>query len=139
MAAMEMYDYVGDRVADYTATELTVTPQKVLTESGDKGQVVHQFDDLSVSVVSLSDSSSFTVTLQWDLITPEEAGTIVDLWHDASKANGRERTFYWPHPRDGHTYVVRFLEPLQRAYRHNFAAHQQITQIKLKVEGRKAE
>jgi hypothetical protein len=139
MAEQEMYDYLSDLVADYTTTELTVAPQQVITERGDKSQVVHKFDDGSVAVVSISDDNYFTVTLVWDMISKSDAGTIIDLWHDSSKANGRENTFYWDHPTDGHTYTVRFMDPLTRVQKAETPNYMEVSEVKLRVEGRKAE
>jgi len=138
MAAKEMYDYLSDVVADYTVVELSVTPHVVLSAMGDKTQQIHSFDDGSVGVVSLSDTSYFEVTLQWARIPESDAGTILDLWHDSAKANGRENTFYWQHPTDGHTYVARFMGPLSRQLKAEFGSTDMaIPSITLRIEGRK--
>ncbi len=137
MAAKEMYDYLSSVTADYTTTELSVAPQEILTSIGTKSQVVHKFDDGSVSVISLSDSSYFDVFLQWNIISDSDAGTIMDFWHDTSKANGMENTLYWQHPTDGHTYTVRFMEPLRRVQKGGVVNYQEVSQVKLRVEGYK--
>jgi hypothetical protein len=139
MAEMEMFDYLNDTVADYTTEELSVTPQRVLTSVGEKSQVAHKFDDGSRGVVSISDQSYFTVSLQWDVISKSDKGTIMDLYHSTTKANGMEYTFYWQHPTDSHTYVARFLEPLRTVIKGSIPSYREVSQIKLGIEGRKAE
>ncbi len=131
-----MHNYLSVKTADYTATTLTVTPQQTMTEAGERRQIVHEFDDGSVDVVGVSDQSYFTVTLQWTYITEAECVTILDFWHNVAKANGRKRTFYWEHPTDTKTYVVRFMSPLSKTYSPGLL--QGITSCTLRVEGVKA-
>jgi len=138
MATKEIYDYVSSIAADYTATELAVIPQRVMTEVADKKQVLHEYDSGVMDVISFSDTTFFNVTLVWEAITESDAGTIFDLYADSAKANGREKTFYFQHP-DGHTYTVRFLGPLQRIYTPSLIAggRRGIDTLTLRVEGRK--
>jgi len=138
MAAKEMYDYLSDVTADYTTTELSVAPQRILVEQGSMGsQVVHEADDASEQVITFSSDNIFFVTLQWDAITEADAGTIFDFFHDTSKAKGKARSFYWQHPKDGHTYTVKFKSTLNRSYASNMPNHQAIEQVTLKVLGNK--
>jgi hypothetical protein len=44
-------------------------------------------------------------------------------------------SFYWQHPRDGHTYTVKFLTPLQTAHRASLASTMDIYQVQLDVLG----
>jgi len=131
-----MFNYLPTKIADYTATTLTVTPQQTMTESGERRQIVHEFDDGSVDVVGVSDQSYFTVTLQWTYLPDADCSTILDFWHDTMKANGRKRTFYWQHPTDTKTYVVRFMSPLSKTYTQGML--QGINSCTLRVEGVKA-
>ena len=138
---MSMADYLSSKTADYAPSPediLSITPQRTMTETADKNQVIHDADDGSIAVVSLSNASWFTVTLEWAAITNEDANTIFDYYNDTLKANGRERTFYWEHPTDGNTYTVRFLGPLKRVYQAGFVTHKEISQIKLRIEGVKS-
>ncbi|MFO8016709.1 MAG: hypothetical protein R6U32_06395 [Candidatus Woesearchaeota archaeon] len=135
--AKEMKTYLNAVTADYTATELQVTPQRTITEDGNKNQVVHEADDGTISVTTFSDDSIFTVTLQWDVLEEADANTIVDFYHDSTKANGRERTFYWHHPTDGNIYTVRFMGPLQRVWDTKIGLHRKVSQVELRVEGYK--
>lgn len=138
---MSMSDYLSSLTADYTDNNLSVTPQNTMVEAADKNQIVHEADDGTVAVVSLSDQTWFTVTLQWKAISTSDSDTILDFWADANKGNGRERTFYWEHPteKDGEgdvvVYTVRFLEPISRVYSYNMPNHREIRQTKLRVEG----
>lgn len=137
MAAKEMYDYLDIVAPDYSTTTLSVSPQRVFTEWGEKNQVVHLFDDGSERGISLSDDSIFTVRLQWADISEADAGTIVDFFHDTSKANGITRSFKWDHPTDEHTYVVKFRSALPRSI--YVEGSHGITEVDLKVVGRIAD
>lgn len=138
---MSMSDYLSSLTADYTDSTLSVSPQKTMTEAADKNQIVHEADDGTVAVASLSNQTWFTVTLQWEIISTSDSNTILDFWAGANKGNGRERTFYWEHPteKDGEgnamIYTVRFLEPINRVYTAGLVNHRKISQTKLRVEG----
>jgi hypothetical protein len=128
-----MYNYLDTITADYTTETLNISPQQVMKIPGTKAQVVHKCDDGSVSVVSESDTSAFQVQCQWNHISETDHATIMDFYHDSSKANGMENTFKWLHPVDGYTYVVRFLTDLSsRHYPYPWPGIQTIT---LAVEG----
>ncbi len=96
--------------ADYTLgyTPYEIHPQGVIVEIGTKNQVVHKGDDGSEERISLSDTSEFTVHLNWDTLTASESGTLMDFWHNAAIGNGIQRSWKWKHPDDGHAYVVRW-------------------------------
>lgn len=106
-----MYDYLTATAA--SSTELfDVKPQKILTETGQKNQIAHIGDDGSEQRVSFSNTSVFNVTLKWNVISPADAGTIMDYFHSTALGNGISRSFRWAHPTDGHTYTVRFASDL---------------------------
>jgi hypothetical protein len=132
----DMSTYLSDVTADYTTTSLSVTPQAVMEEAGDFNQIVRKMDDGSNVVTTLS-GSLFTVTLQWIYLSSTDAETILDFYHTAAKAKGRERSFYWLHPIDGNYYTVRFLGPLQRVYKANMPGGTEISEIQLEVKGNK--
>lgn len=134
MAAKEMFDYLDAQTADYTTATFSVTPQQVLTEAGIKNQLVHIADDNSEEYISFSNDSLFHVSLQWEILTESDAGTIFDFFHDSSKGNGITRTFYWEHPTDGHTYIVRFADGLSKTITHPEIYG--IQQIKFRVLGK---
>lgn len=132
-----IHTYVNPVTADYVDTELSVTPQRVIVEMGDKAQIIHEADDGSMSVTTLSLNSIFNIKLQWDVITVAETEIIFDFYHNQSKVNGRERTFYWHHTIDGHIYTVRFLDPLGISLPVAIPGHREISQITLRVVGSK--
>ena len=107
MGNMASY-FSGTKVADYTTTELSVTPQKIMVEDGKKNQIIHEFDDGTISVVELSDIY-FDVTLQWSYLVQSDKDIIVDMYYNSSKANGSKNTFYWHHPLEYTIYVARFI------------------------------
>lgn len=139
MAAKEIWDYLSATpvTPDYNAT-LTVYPQRVLVEEGEKNQVVHLGDDDSEEVISFSDDSIFFVELHWDDgISESDAGTIIDFYHDSAKANGRARSFKWTNYSeisDEHTYVVRFASALHR--RRRPPTIHEIANVRLRILGR---
>jgi len=133
-----MYNYVLAVAADYTTTEINIPLQRVFIETVDKKQVIHEYDDGSIEVVSFSDVAYFNVTLQWPTITAANAAIFLDFYADTLKANARARTFYITLP-DIHVYTVRFLNPLNRSTTPSLMAggRKEITQVKLRVEGKK--
>lgn len=137
MAAKEMYDYLSAVTADYTATELSISPQRTMIEDMDWIQEQHGRDDGNFGATTYADQPVFTVSLQWDVITEAESGTIFDFFADSAKAKGFERSFYWQHPVDGHTYTVKFFTKMQRVYQGGMPGHREISQVKFRVIGRK--
>lgn len=135
---MSMATYMSIVAADYTTTELSVTPQKVLVENVKKAQVAYETDDGAITVVSKSDTSIFDVTLQWDVLSISDAETIESFYCSASKANGMENTFYWHHPLETTIYTVRFLSPLEKSYKSSLPGYASIGSVTFRVEGKKA-
>ena len=61
---IEMYDFLSASTADYTSTDLNVSPQKILEESGSKNQIIHMGDDGSEERISLdNDGAPFMVDI----------------------------------------------------------------------------
>ena len=133
----DMSTYLTTKVADYTTTELALVPQNVMVEEGVKNQIIHEFDDGTYDVVTLS-ASYFTITIQWDWLSITDAETVLDFYHSSSKANGMANTFYWQHPLDSNTYVARFIAPLQRSDNVAKPNAKEISGVKLRIEGVKA-
>jgi hypothetical protein len=91
-------------------------------------------------VIGVSDISYFDITLQWKILPTSDAGTIMDFWHDANKANGMENSFYWAHPVDGHTYVAHFISEITTFYKSEYpSAHVEVGSVNLRIIGRKAD
>ena len=137
MPIKKMSDYLPTKTADYVTETLNIPPQNTLQEQVERKQIVHEFDDGSVDVHTIG-NIYFVVTLQWDSLSQSDAGTIFDLWNLPAKANGRKKTFYWDHPIDDKTYVVRFMSPLTRVDEHARPGRQAIQSVTLRVEGVKA-
>ena len=76
-----MYRYLTAKTADYDYT-LDIPSQVSLPQSGDKNQVIHDFDDYSVAVVGLSSGSIFEIQLQWSYVSESNKDIIMDLWHN---------------------------------------------------------
>jgi len=105
-------------------------------ERGSKYPEVILADDAASEVrISHSDDSEFFVDIDWHGLTPSDAGIIIDMFHNTSKANGIENSFYWSHPTDGHDYTVRFDSPVPRSIG-PFWVHG-IVGVTLKILGRK--
>jgi hypothetical protein len=132
--AGELKDYLSVTTADYSTTQFDVTPQEVMTEEGEFRQKTVEFDDVSVGVLTKSTTPIFLFSLRWPVLTEVDANTIYDFYFDTAKAKGRARTFEFPHPTDGNTYIVRFWSTMSRETRYL----RSISEIKLRVEGYKA-
>jgi hypothetical protein len=131
--AGELKDYLSATTADYSTTQFDVTPQEVMTEEGEFRQKTVEFDDVSVGVLTKSTTPIFLFSLRWPLLTEADANTIYDFYFDTAKAKGKARTFEFPHPTDGNTYIVRFWSSISRETRYI----RSINEIKLRVEGYK--
>jgi hypothetical protein len=132
--AGELKDYLSVTTADYSTTQFDVTPQEVITEEGEFRQKTVEFDDVNVGVLTKSTTPIFLFSLRWPVLTEVDANTIYDFYFDTAKAKGRARTFEFPHPTDGNTYIVRFWSTMSRETRYL----RSINEIKLRVEGYKA-
>jgi hypothetical protein len=132
--AGELKDYLSATTADYSTTQFDVTPQEVMTEEGEFRQKTVEFDDVSVGVLTKSTTPIFLFSLRWPVLTEVDANTIYDFYFDTAKAKGKARTFEFPHPTDGNTYIVRFWSTISREIRYL----RSISEIKLRVEGYKA-
>lgn len=140
MAAKEMYDYLSTVTPTYSTTTLNIVSSTIIPQTGRKSQILHEFDDGSVSVIGVNDSSYFDITLQWKILSLSDAGTIMDFWHDANKANGMENSFYWAHPSDGHTYVCNFMSEITTNYNAEYPSDKvSVGSVNMRVIGRKAD
>jgi hypothetical protein len=116
-----MHTYLQEKTADYQQI-LIIDPTTVMPVTGDKNQVLHEFDDGSSAVVEISNQSVFNVQCQWDYRNDVDFELIFHWWHDPLKANGRARTFYWRHPvpmglaGQYRYYTVRFMTELRTSF-----------------------
>ena len=134
MALKEMADYFSSTLAaDYTAETLSLPPSVVLVEEGDKNQVIHRAADGSRQVITFGSDSIFEVVIQWLSLEPSDAGIIIDLFHNSSKANGFENSFQWSHPTDGHVYTVAFKTKVPREI--STPGYHSVKKIRLDVLG----
>ncbi len=127
-------DYLSATTADYTATQFDVTPQVVMVEEGKFRQKAVEFDDVSVGVITRSTAPVFYFKLQWRVLSEADANKIIDFYFDTGKGKGMARTFEFPHPKDGNTYIVRFWSEISR----EIWFLRGIPEVKLKVEGYKS-
>jgi hypothetical protein len=132
-----MASYLSTKTAEYTTTELTISPQKVMVEEGQKRQYIHEYDDGDIDVVTASDSY-FYITIEWTWLSDTDAATLLSFYDDIDKADGTENSFYWLHPVDGNTYVARFLTDLIEVATTDFETGKEIPPIRLLIEGVKA-
>ncbi len=128
-----MYNSLDIITADYTAEVLSLPGSVSLPQKEKRMQIVNTFDDGGTSISSVSENIYFKIQLQWGYLEPLGHEIITDLWHDSSKANGFERTFYWLHPIDGKTYVARFTTPITTKY--NAIGQISINSVSLRIEG----
>lgn len=131
--AGDLRDYLSAATADYTATQFDVRPQNVMVEEGEFRQEAVEFDDVSVGILTRSTDPPLFLSLEWQRLTEADANTIFDFYFDTAKAKGKARTFEFPHPTDGNTYIVRFWSKMSRQVRYIRG----IKTVKLRVEGYK--
>ena len=139
MADKEMYDYLSTVTPTYTTTTLSISPHGELRYVGKKSQLIHEFDDGSLAVVTISDNPFFDVFIDWQVLSASDQGTIMDFYMDPAKANGMENSFYWAHPVDGHTYVAQFMSEFTGVFVAGWITKQKLPGFVLRVIGRKAD
>lgn len=121
MAAAEMYDYLPIVTPD-VVDELncnTIQPKGFFPKKSRKNIKIIIGDDESEERMILSSQSVYVVSLQWDMLTAANHGTLVDLYDNSSKACGEGKSFYLipPTSYDGHTYIARFVGEYEDHYR----------------------
>jgi len=129
-----MATYLSYKVADYVTTELDISPDGVMQEEGQKRQYYHEYDSGDLEVVTTSESF-FVVTLSWELLSYSDADIIFNFYNDVNKANANKRTFYWYHPVDDTTYVVRFASELTQSDDASLFGVRDTSSVTLRVEG----
>ena len=133
---MGLSDYLSDKTADYNYT-LNIACYAMLPETGNKKQIIHEMDDGSVKVASMSAASWYDIEVDFFLQTTTDATVLFELYNNPNYANGSERTFYWTHPRDLTTYTVRFMSPVKRVHYSNYPNYIIIEPVTMRVEGTK--
>jgi hypothetical protein len=114
---------------DYSVV-LEVVPTRIMTRKRTRNNFEYEFEDGQTRVVNLSDVKE-EIELQWDYISETDRETILDWYHNSSKANGIKNTFWWEDPRSNEIEVVRFSGPLKTVFQPGFL--QSIDKIKLKI------
>ena len=136
---MSMIDFLTPKTADYDYT-LEIPAQDIMPISRSKIQILHKFDDGSVSVADVSGKSFYIAKIKFNVLSDKQAEGVLDLWDDPLKANGSERTFYWKNPKDYMVYVVRCMnEDLTELIQHQLGEYTSIDEILLRIEGYKEE
>jgi len=130
--SVELYDYL-DTVAPDTTHILSLDPQEVINTNVKKNQRILLGDDNSEEILSYSSDPIPYITIRYNMLDEDEAGTIMDLWID--KVDGFLHSFTFEHP-DGHSYTVRFDTDLS----HNqYPTWYGIETIRLKVLGKQVD
>jgi hypothetical protein len=132
MAAAEMADYLASVSPDYNAF-FSVCPQNFIPEMVSGSEKLLIGYDQSEERISLSDRPECFVKLQWEFLSEADAGTILDFYCDTAKAKRTTRSFKWAHPTDGHNYVVRFADPMEREISSGIIMS--VREIRLKILG----
>ena len=125
--------YLSELEADNDFT-LDVSPTTILPLNLTKPMFVQNFVGGKLRALVINTPVA-GVELQWVYASDTDRSTILDAFHNLSKGGGRASTFYWAHPRDGHTYTVRFMSPLRTVYKPGLI--QDVDVIQLKIEGKK--
>jgi hypothetical protein len=131
---MALSDYLGSKTADYNYS-LLMTCYTSLPVTGNKNQIIHEFDDGTVRVAAMTGASWYDIEVDFFLQTTANATTLFELYNNPSYANGSENTFYWYHPKDARYYTVRFMSPVIVVDEHRYPDYKRIEKITLRVEG----
>ena len=129
-----MKDYLSTAVADYSTVQFNVDPKRIMEEMVSFNQDAFEFDDESVAVLTRSTTPIFKVKLMWPYLNDTDAATIFDFYCDPLKAKGKARSFEWPHPLDGNTYICHFWDDLTQTTEY----FKSVKNLTLKVIGYKA-
>jgi len=134
---MEMWEYLSEVAPQYEGT-LSVTPQTAIPFLYAKNQKMFFTDDGTPKISSRASQSFVYITLSWKNISEADANSIIDMWNDASKANGIARSFLYTNLAEtgSKSYTVRFTGPLPGTVYPWGGLRHEITNIKLLVEGR---
>lgn len=136
MAAAEMYDYLSTISADYSSTFPLTCTEAVPELIAGQDKILRAYD-ASEERLSFATNPEFAMVLKFEHLSAADAGTIFDWYCDTAKAYRTTRTFKWTHPTDGHTYVVRFDDSMERVIR--MGALMGISEIRFRVLGRIAD
>jgi len=134
MATGEIAEYLSATTADYTTTQLDISPQEVMVETGKFNQVRKRLDDGTPKVLTRSATPQFLFRVKWNYLSEADANTIYDMYFDTAKAYGSGRSIEFPHPTETNTYIVRFWSEISREIRYLRG----IAEIELLIEGYKA-
>ena len=130
-----MYNYLPTGTAQYTGETLTISPQSMMSEIPNWNQDIDELDDGTHVALTHTSTVQYTIVIQFPALTAAQAATIKDLFSNASKTMGGAKSFYFLHPTDGRTYVVRFPSRME----HQITYIHAIAQLTLWVEAVKAE
>lgn len=112
--AGKLKDYLSQVTADVDQT-LNISPSAI-RDVFDMNQTIHLGDDDSDEVITHSNGVVGFLECGWEIISASEADTIVDMFADPAKGNGRSSSFKLVHSKDANTYCVKFRTPLSRGY-----------------------
>lgn len=116
MADFKMKDHLSAGTADYDFT-LDIACQRVLELELHKNQPICWSDWGNPYAININDATHYSLPVIWDDLEKSDARIILDLWASKTKANGSLNSFYWKHPEDGETYIVRIIsKPKYRVY-----------------------
>lgn len=119
MSAKEPYDYLSTAIPNYADNTLNsgsyvLKAQQKIIERGMFNQKIHLGYDGSEQRITLGSSPVFYVVLNFSVKSPSDIGKLMEFYFESGMGYGIGRTFKWYSDADGHTYVVRFTEQLQR-------------------------
>jgi hypothetical protein len=110
--AGELWRYLTETTADYTAEQLSLDPIKVMPVSAGYRQAKIEYDDNHAAVATFGLHPKMLVGLQFGHLSDTDMGTLMDFYLNYNKARGQERTFEWDPPArwpvSGVVYVARF-------------------------------
>ncbi len=111
MSIYTVYDYVQDKTADYSTTQMSVDPQSIMGLTGDFEVEIHKGrGGGNEERIILSTVPSFRVNLRWNCLSEADHSTLFSFYFDSTKACGTARSFEWVTPAQysSHTLIARF-------------------------------
>lgn len=112
MSEKEIYDYILAALPDNNVTMLLAARGNI-TERTTKNQVVHLGVDGSEEIITIASAVIAYLEYPFSALTNSDGGLVFDFWHDSAKGDGRAKSFKLQNT-DGHTYVVRFENDMDR-------------------------
>lgn len=131
--AFSMADYLDSGIADYTTTNLSIAPQDSMPVTPVINQEDIWTDDGNANTIEIDGGLAFILELNYNMLEPDDAKTVMDFYLDSTKANRKKNTFYFEHPTDDEIYVAKFISSPPTHNTLSVPTYESISTIKLLI------